>query len=247
MKPACLTIGGFDPSAGAGILADLETFTRLGAHGQAVITAVTAQNRTKVRAVHPLSASKIREQAEALFEDGLPDAIKIGMLGSAAAVRQVARLLKQHPDIPVVLDPVFKATAGAALLAPDAFDLLKKSLIPLATVITPNLQEAGRLLNRRIRNRQQSLKAAVDLMDLGPQAVVITGGHLKGAPVDILADPRGTTQMTGQRINPKATRGTGCRHSSALAAHLAHGRKPRQAARLAHSYLRRYLSQGYQK
>jgi hydroxymethylpyrimidine/phosphomethylpyrimidine kinase len=223
------------------VLADLDTFQRLGVGGVAVITAVTAQNRSRVLAVHRLSPSWITEQAKALLEEQEPQAIKIGMLGSAGVVRQLARLLSRLPDIPVVLDPVIRATAGATLLPADGLRVLKEMLLPRATVITPNLHEAGRLLRRKVAGRQAAIRAADDLLRLGPEAVVVTGGHLRGTPVDVLADERGTQLIFGKRVRTTSARGTGCRHSSALAAYLARGLPLRRAVRLAQNYLRRYL------
>ena len=226
---ACLTIAGYDPTGKAGVLADFETFKALSMEPTAVITAVTAQNNKRVRAIHPLTPSLITEQFNSLKKTA---AIKIGMLANAAIVRQVAKLLPGN--VPVVLDPVLRASTGRALLEPKAIPTLKESLFPLCTVITPNRSEAEKLLGRKIHDLE---RAAEDLLALGPEAVVITGG----AQADVLADSRGVKIVEGKRVRGTA-RGTGCRHSSALAAYLARGKTIRQAASQARQYVRRYVA-----
>jgi hydroxymethylpyrimidine/phosphomethylpyrimidine kinase len=225
----CLTIAGYDPTGKAGILADIETFKSLSIDPTAVVTAITAQNNQRVISIEALSPRLIADQFNALKK---PAAIKIGMLGNAAIIRQVAKLLPGK--VPVVLDPVLRATTGRALLEPKAIPVLKRTLFPMATVITPNRSEAEKLLGHKIRDLQ---RAAEDLLALGPEAVVITGG----AQADVLADSRGVKIIEGQRVRGTA-RGTGCRHSSALAAYLGRGRTVRQAARQAQQYVRRYIA-----
>ena len=231
----CLTIAGFDPTAGAGVLADFETFRALSMDARAVVTAVTAQNKKRVLAIEALTPRLIAEQFSALKK---PAAVKIGMLATAAIVRKVAALLDRLKKVPVVLDPVLWASTGRALLEPKAIPTLKKFLLPRATVITPNRQEAEKLLGRKIHDLT---RAAEELLDLGPQAVVITGGDTRGALVDVLADSRGVKIMEGKRIPAGTVRGTGCRYSSALAVYLAKGRSIRQAAKRAQEYVRRYI------
>jgi hydroxymethylpyrimidine/phosphomethylpyrimidine kinase len=226
----CLTIAGFDPTGSAGVLADFETFKALSIDPTAVITAITAQNNKRVFKVEALPPRLIADQFNALKK---PAAIKIGMLANAAIIRQVAKLLPGR--VPVVLDPVLRASSGRALLEPKALPVLIKTLLPVATVITPNRSEASKLLGHKIRDLKQ---AALDLLALGPQAVIITGGPKH----DVLADSRGVTIIKGNRARSTA-RGTGCRHSSALAAYLAKGRTIRQAARQAQNYVRRYISE----
>jgi hydroxymethylpyrimidine/phosphomethylpyrimidine kinase len=225
----CLTIAGFDPTGSAGVLADFETFKALSIDPAAVVTAVTAQNNKRVISIHALPPPLIASQFNALKK---PSAIKIGMLANAAIIRRVAKLLPRK--VPVVLDPVLRASSGRALLEPKAIPTLIKHLLPLATVITPNRQEAEKLLGRKIKNFSH---AAEDLLELGPKAVIITGG----AKHDVLADSRGVTIIKGTRSRG-SSRGTGCRHSSALAAYLAKGRTIRQAARQARQYVRRYVA-----
>ena len=225
----CLTIAGFDPTGKAGVLADFETFENLTVHPTAVLTAITSQTNKRVNWIHPLPPKLITEQFTALPK---PSAIKIGMLANAAIIRKVAKLLPKK--VPVVLDPVLHASSGRALLEPKAIPVLIKTLLPLCTVITPNRAEASKLLGRKISDQKQ---AAMDLLELGTKAVIITGG----AKHDVLADSRGVTIIKGTRARG-TMRGTGCRHSSALAAYLAKGRTIRQAARQAQQYVRRYLT-----
>lgn len=225
----CLTIAGFDPTGSAGVLADFETFKALSIDPTAVITAITAQNNKRVISVEALSPRLIADQFNALKK---PAAIKIGMLANAAIIRRVAKLIPRK--VPVVLDPVLRASSGRALLEPIAIPVLIKTLLPLCTVITPNRAEASKLLGRKITDPKQ---AASDLLALGPKAVIITGG----AKYDVLADSRGVKVIEGKRARGTA-RGTGCRHSSALAVYLAKGRTIRQAARQARQYVRRYVA-----
>jgi hydroxymethylpyrimidine/phosphomethylpyrimidine kinase len=233
---ACLTIAGFDPTAGAGVLADCETFHALSMEARAVVTAITAQNDKRVFSIQALPPRLIEDQFNALEK---PAAVKIGMLANAAIVRKVASLLDRLKKVPVVLDPVLHASSGRALLDPEAIPALKKMLLPLTTVITPNHREAEKLLGRKINDLT---RAAKDLLELGPQAVVITGGDARGALFDVLADSRGVKILKGHRVRAGTVRGTGCRHSSALAACLAKGRTIRQSARQAQQYLRRYIA-----
>ena len=228
----CLTIAGFDPTGAAGVLADFETFKALSMDPTAVITAITAQNNKRVLAIEALSPRLIADQFNVHKK---PAAVKIGMLANAAVVRKVAALLKRLKKVPVVLDPVLRASTGRALLEPKALPVLIKTLLPLATVITPNRAEAEKLLGRKIRDLE---RAAEDLLKLGPKAVIITGG----AKADVLADSRGVKIIEGRRARGSA-RGTGCRHSSAIAAYLAKGLTIRQAARQAQNYVWRYVSE----
>lgn len=225
----CLTIAGFDPTGKAGVLADFETFENLTVHPTAVLTAITSQTNKRVISIHPLPPNLIAQQFNALPK---PSAIKIGMLGNAAIIRRVAKLLPKK--VPVVLDPVLRASSGRALLEPKALPVLIRTLLPLCTVITPNRSEASKLLGRKIRDLES---AASDLLKLGPKAVIITGGSKQ----DVLADSRGVTIIKGTRARG-TMRGTGCRHSSALAAYLAKGRTIRQATRQACQYVRRYIA-----
>ena len=242
MKPYCLTIAGFDPSGGAGVLADLTTFTDLKVEAGAVITALTAQNRRRVLGVYPLPGIRVVEQAELLIQEHRPQAVKIGMLGSAAVVGKVAKLLDRLGELPVVLDPIIKATAGASLLDPAGLKLLSKMLLPRATVITPNIYESERFLKRKIRSKRDMIRAAKDLWQLGPRAVIITGGDRRGDPLDILYDGKNVVEYSARRIKVGVVRGTGCRYSSALAACLAKGYSIGRATRSARSHIRKYIN-----
>jgi len=242
-KPTCLTIAGFDPSAGAGVLADLEAFRRGGVRARAVITAVTAQNSHRVLAVHPLPAARVGEQITALCEELRPDAIKIGMLGTAAVVRQVARFLAGQ-DAPVVLDPVMRASAGAELLTPAGVRALIERLLPLVTVITPNREEAQRLLEMKIGGKAGFVRAARKLIGMGSRAAVVTGGDRRGQPVDVLCGGGEPVFLEGERVRARCARGTGCRFSAALAAQLARGQGIEKAARAAKTFVENYLRSG---
>ena len=237
----CLTIAGFDPTAGAGVLADFETFRALSMQARAVVTAVTAQNRSRVLSVEALAPMRIEEQLKALLKEGRPAAVKVGMLATAGVARKVAALLDRFRGIPVILDPVLWASTGRALLEPMGIPALVEKLLPLATVVTPNRREAEKLLQRKIRGRPGLIQAAEDLLELGPRAAVITGGDARGDLVDVLADARGVKILLGKRVRTGMIRGTGCRHSSALAVYLAKGSSIRQAAQRAQAYVRRYI------
>jgi hydroxymethylpyrimidine kinase/phosphomethylpyrimidine kinase len=237
----CLVIAGYDPSAGAGVLADVETFAHFGLPAGAVITSVTAQDRTRVLAVHPLAGTWVREQFEVLVAQRRPACVKVGMLGSAAHVRLVARLLGDLRKVPMVLDPVFRSSSGTHLLGPEGIRVLKERLLPLASVVTPNLEEAGRLLGRRISGRSSMARAAEELCALGASAAVVTGGHRRADAVDVLFDGRKNVEISGSRLRAGRVRGTGCRYSSALAACLAKGKSVRAAAREAKRFVRKYI------
>ncbi|NYI42223.1 bifunctional hydroxymethylpyrimidine kinase/phosphomethylpyrimidine kinase [Demequina lutea] len=218
--PVALTIAGSDPSGGAGIQADLKTFSALGAYGMAVITALTAQNTRGVTGVHAVPAEFVTQQLETLVADARLDAIKIGMLTNADVVNAVALFLTSHPNPVVVLDPVMVATSGDLLLADTAVDAMR-ALVPRASIITPNLAEAAALLERAVAtSRDQMHEQARSLASLGAQRVLLKGGHLDGSHdmVDVFVGPEGEHELVGPRIDTANTHGTGCTLSSALAA-----------------------------
>lgn len=234
-----LSIAGSDPSGGAGIQADLKTFAARGCYGMAVITALTAQNTRGVSAVVPLDPTFVAEQIRMVFADVRVDAVKIGMIANAGIAAAVAEALKPHRGIPVVLDPVMIAKGGAALLDPTAVTALKESLLPLATLVTPNLPEAAALLgdpeasDRRIMESQ-----ALRLTALGAKGVLVKGGHLAGhESPDVLVAGGRVTWFEASRIATRNTHGTGCSLSSALAAELAKGLEPQEAVRAAKAWL----------
>ena len=229
--PAVLSIAGSDSGGGAGIQADLKAFARCGVHGMTAITALTAQNTLGVSAVHATPPEMIVEQVRQVASDIGVDAVKIGMLGTAetvAAVRQALDLLE--PGTPVVIDPVMVAESGAILLDDDARTALIEQLLPLATVITPNLPEARVLAAAADHDDPEALARA--LHRLGPAAVVVTGGH-RDEVVDVFFDGEALEHLSGPRHADGAAHGSGCTHSSALAAHLALGHTPLEAARAA--------------
>jgi hydroxymethylpyrimidine/phosphomethylpyrimidine kinase len=229
--PAVLSIAGSDSGGGAGIQADLKAFARCGVHGMTAITALTAQNTVTVTGVHPVPGPFIVEQVRAVVEDIGVDAVKIGMLGTAATVEAVdAALDLLSPDTPVVIDPVMVAESGAVLLDDAARTALVERLLPRATVITPNLPEARVLGGDGAPEDVEALARA--LHELGPRVVVVTGGHRDEA-TDVAFDGEGIQRIRGLRHPDGASHGSGCTHSSALAAHLALGHDPIAAARAA--------------
>jgi len=215
-----LSIAGVDPSGGAGIAADLKTFAALGAYGMAAVTAVTVQNTRGVRGFELLSPSFVADQVDAVFDDVRVDAVKIGMVGSAAVAEAIAGVLGRHGACHVVLDPVMVAKGGDTLLAADAVAAIRDLLVPLAEVITPNLPEAAVLLGATEPGDSAGMMAmARDLLALGSTSVLLKGGHLDGPDAtDIYRDAGATETLTAPRIATKNTHGTGCTLSSAIAA-----------------------------
>ncbi|MEO3388668.1 bifunctional hydroxymethylpyrimidine kinase/phosphomethylpyrimidine kinase [Mesorhizobium sp. CAU 1741] len=234
-----LSIAGSDPSGGAGIQADLKTFSACGVYGMAVLTALTAQNTQGVSGVHLVPPSFVARQIEAVFADIRVDAVKIGMVASAGIAEAVADALAPHPNLPVVLDPVMVAKGGASLLDPDAVAALVERLLPLATIITPNLPEAAALIGVPVaETRAQMAEQARQLRTAGAHAVLLKGGHLGGndSP-DVFSSQTELEWLEGPRIATASTHGTGCTLSSALSASLARGMPPVGAAQAAKAYL----------
>jgi hydroxymethylpyrimidine/phosphomethylpyrimidine kinase len=231
-RPPCvLSIAGSDSGGGAGIQADLKAFARAGVHGMTAITAVTVQNTLEVRDVHPIPYETIVAQVAAVADDIGVDAVKIGMLGTAETIEAVAEALDRlGPEVPVVLDPVMVAESGAVLLDADARGALVERLLPRAAVVTPNIPEARVLAGDGGHADQEALARAVHA--LGPRAVVVTGGHAEGAE-DLFFDGERTARLAGERHPDGASHGSGCTHSSTLAARLALGDEPLKAARAA--------------
>ncbi len=222
-----LSIAGSDSGGGAGIAADLKAFAAAGAHGTCAITALTAQNTLGVTAVHPVPPEIIVAQVRAVVEDIGADAVKVGMLGGRVTIDAVAEALALLPGVPVVVDPVMVAESGAELLEPEAVEALVREILPLASVLTPNLLEARRLADPEGRLDPAQLAAAI--RRLGPPAVIVTGGHGNGA--DVLDDGGGEALPIPGPMHPDgAAHGSGCTHSSTLAALLAYGVPLREAA-----------------
>jgi hydroxymethylpyrimidine/phosphomethylpyrimidine kinase len=236
--PIAVTIAGSDSSGGAGIQADLKTFSALGVYGASVITALTAQNTTGVAAVHAVPPDFIAAQMDAVFSDLAAGAVKIGMLGDADIVAAVAAGLDRHGQTNVVLDPVMVASSGRRLLAPDAVDALRTELLPRALVIAPNLPEAAVLLDTdEAKDEASMLRQARRLIALGANAVLMKGGHAGGAEsVDLLVTATASIRVTSERIVTRNTHGTGCTLSAAIAAGLAKGLGLPDALREAKAY-----------
>jgi len=234
-----LSIAGSDPSGGAGIQADLKAFSARGVYGMAVLTALTAQNTQGVSGVHLVPPQFVADQINAVFADVRVDAVKIGMIANAGIADAVAAALADHRDIPIVIDPVMIAKGGAALLAPEAVDVLTRRLLPLATLLTPNLPEAAALLHQSVAtNRAEMAEQAERLRALGPAAVLVKGGHLDSdESPDVLATAAGLHWFEARRVPTKNTHGTGCTLSSALAAELAKGASVQEAVAIAKDYL----------
>jgi len=228
--PTVLSIAGSDSGGGAGIQADLKAFARCGVHGMTAITAITAQNTVGVFAVEAVAPEMIVAQIQAVVEDIGVDAVKIGMLGTAKTVETVVEALGPVGSTPIVLDPVMVAESGAVLLDDAARTALVERLLPLATVVTPNIPEARALTGAAEQESQEDL--AREVLALGPVAVVVTGGHSKRA-VDLFFDGSEAAAIEGERHPDGAAHGSGCTHASALAAFLARGETPLEAARKA--------------
>jgi hydroxymethylpyrimidine/phosphomethylpyrimidine kinase len=241
--PVALTIAGFDPTAGAGIAADLKTFAAHGCYGVAAITALTVQGSKGVRKLEPVSAELLRAQVDELLRDMTVAAVKIGMLATRANVVAVADALEKC-KFPVVLDPVLRATSGMELLDPSGVKELPKRLFGLATVITPNISEAATLAGVEIKDLDGMKAAAERLHQMGARAVVITGGDLE-KPVDLLYDGKTFTPFGGQKVKSENTHGTGCAFSSAIASNLANGRQLDDAVMLAKAYVVKAIEKGF--
>jgi hydroxymethylpyrimidine/phosphomethylpyrimidine kinase len=237
--PIVVSIAGSDPSGGAGIQADLKTFSALGAYGGAVMTALTAQNTRGVTGIHNVPPEFVALQIDTVFADLRVDAVKIGMISTADIARAVARSLRGAGARNVVLDPVMIAKSGHALLDPTAVAALREELVPLATVITPNLPEAGVLLDGGMPQTLDDMRRAVRALHrLGPRYVYLKGGHLGGdESPDLLYDGETTVELTAPRIHTANTHGTGCTLSSAIAALLPQRPDVRRAVEDAKAYL----------
>ena len=239
MTPIALTIAGSDSSGGAGIQADLKTFAALGVHGASVLTALTAQNTQGVTGIHDVPPGFIAAQIDAVFADLHVGAVKIGMVSGAAAIEVVGAGLARHQAKNVVLDPVMVATSGAALLATEAIDKLRRDLIPRALVVTPNLPEAAALTGATIaRNEHEMEIQAREILALGARTVLIKGGHAEGAEsVDLLIGQGDVLRLSAARVSSRNTHGSGCTLSSAIAAGLAKGCPLHDAVRAAKAYV----------
>ncbi len=244
--PVALTIAGSDSSGGAGIQADLKTFTMLGVYGASVITALTAQNTRGVSAVQAVAPAFIRAQIEAVAGDLAVAAVKTGMLADAETVWTVVDAIRAHGLHPLVVDPVMIATSGDALIADSAIAVLRDELLPLADLVTPNLPEAARLLGMGIAYDEAEARAqAKALLALGPKAALLKGGHGDGgSAVDLLATADGIVAFERERIATRNTHGTGCTLSAAIVAHLVRGAALEDAVREAKEFVWNALVSG---
>ncbi len=240
LRGRVLVIAGSDSGGGAGIQADVKTITALGAYASTAITAITAQNTLGVQGILPVPPDFLAWQIEAVLDDIGADVVKVGMLGDAAAIERVCDVLAARaPGIPVVADPVMTAKGGARLLAAEASAVLKRRLVPMAAVLTPNLPEAEALAGMAIADLSAMHRAAAALLTLGVPAVLLKGGHLPGeAVIDLLATEDGIEEFVSPRIASRHTHGTGCTLASALAAGLAQGLALREAVLRARRYVR---------
>jgi hydroxymethylpyrimidine/phosphomethylpyrimidine kinase len=239
-----LTIGGFDPSCGAGIAADLKTFAAHGCYGVAAITSLTVQSTEAVQAVHNTPSAELREQLEILAKDCDIAAVKIGMLGNRGNAVVVAEFLDAHRFAHVVHDPVMKSSSGAELLDAAGIKYLATELLNRSTVITPNVPEAEILAGLEIKDVAGMEAAARKIVEMGAQAVIVKGGHMERA-IDVLFDGEKITQLGGDRVKADNYHGTGCTFASTITAQLASGRGLTEAAMLAKAYVTKAIEKGY--
>ncbi|RYJ42098.1 bifunctional hydroxymethylpyrimidine kinase/phosphomethylpyrimidine kinase [Flavobacterium beibuense] len=234
-----LTIAGTDPSGGAGIQADLKTFSALGCYGMSVITALVAQNTTGVRAIHNVPAEFVQQQLDAIMDDIRPDAIKIGMVHTPQLVEVIANTLKRYPDIPIVFDPVMVATSGDKLIEDATIEVIVSLLFPLVTLITPNTDEASLLANMTIETVAQMQQAGEVIAQMGCKALLMKGGHLKSEQLtSILINKSGiVSTYISDKVDTNNVHGSGCTLSSAIASYLARGEKLQDAVALAKEYI----------
>ncbi len=239
--PRALSIAGSDSGGGAGIQADLKTFAALGVYGMTAITAVTAQNTAEVVGVVEMPPESVAQQIDAVVGDIGVDAAKTGMLSSEPIIDAVADRIRHHRIAALVVDPVMISKSGAPLLRPEAMNALRNRLLPLALVVTPNLHEAGALTGRQVRTTEEMEEAARAVRDMGPRYVVVKGGHLSGAAVDLVYDGARMDWMEAPRVHTPHTHGTGCVFSAAIAAGLARGLAVPAAIREAKAFITRAI------
>jgi hydroxymethylpyrimidine/phosphomethylpyrimidine kinase len=240
-----LTIAGSDSGGGAGVQADLKTFSALGVFGMSAITAITAQNTLGVTAVHEIPPEIVAAQIDAVVTDIGVDAAKTGMISNTEIIRVVAAKVREHGISTLVVDPVMVATSGDRLLREDAVEALRTELLPLATVVTPNLPEAEVLIGREIGGLDAMREAARAIVGLGVRSVIVKGGHLAGDAVDVFYDGSTFTELPARRIETTSTHGTGCTLASAIAALLARGESLEGAIRGAKAYVTEAIERAY--
>ncbi|MFN0103461.1 MAG: bifunctional hydroxymethylpyrimidine kinase/phosphomethylpyrimidine kinase [Bryobacteraceae bacterium] len=232
--PVALTVAGSDPSGGAGIQADLKTFHQFGVYGEAVLTLITVQNTQTVSRVELLDPELVRQQIEAVLSDIPPNAAKTGALGSSAIIEAVAQALG---NTPLIVDPVMISKHGASLIGDEAAYTLRQTLFPKALLITPNLYEAAALTGLSVETEKQMVIAARRLLEMGPKAVLVKGGHLTGRASDLLITTETIDWFTDERTDTPHTHGTGCTYSAAITALIAAGRPLRESVEIAKRYI----------
>jgi hydroxymethylpyrimidine/phosphomethylpyrimidine kinase len=245
-EPVVMTISGFDPLGGAGVIADLKTFGANGCYGVAAITAVDVQERPSgLNEVHPIDVRILQACMRSILLESKVKAIKIGMLATRANAEAVLEVLEANPSLPVVLDPLVRASGGVDLIDAGCLEFVRDQLLRRATVITPNLPEAAALIGMNVENVEDMKLAARKLIEMGARAVVVTGGHLE-RPVDVFADSASSLRtLAGDRIKPENIYGAACTFSSALAASLALGRPLAEAVILAKTYVTEAIKKAY--
>ena len=242
--PVVLTIAGFDPSGGAGIIADLKTLAANNCYGVAAITALTVQNTQGITALRPVEAPVLKESILSLLADGRVKVLKIGMVGNRANAEVVREVLESNPALPAVLDPVYRSSSGHDLVDASGFEYLREQLLSRATVVTPNMNEAAALTGLKVENLEEMKAAARKIIELGARCVVVTGGHLDKA-IDVYCEGSNLQTFVGDRIKLDNTHGTGCTFSSAIAANLALGRQMEDAVVLAKAYVTEAIRKAY--
>ena len=244
VPPILLSIAGFDPSCGAGTVADLKTFAAHGCYGVAAITSVTVQNTVGVEAVHNTPSAELREQLEVLAKDCEIAGVKIGMLGNRGNAVAVGEFLDAHRFAHIVHDPVIKSSSGAELLDAGGVKYVISELLKRSTVVTPNIAEAEAFTGIPIKEIADMEAAARKMVELGARAVIVKGGHMERA-IDVLFDGAEMVQLGGDRVKSENTHGTGCTFASAIAAQLTSGRSLLEAATLAKAYVTKAIEKGY--
>lgn len=243
MKTA-LTIAGSDSSGGAGIQADLKTMIMNGVYGMSAITSLTAQNTTGIFAISDVSDDFLKEELDAVFEDIYPDAVKIGMVSTSSLIRTIVKRLDHYQAKNIVLDPVMVATSGAVLINDDAIEILKNELVPIVSLITPNIPEAEILIGQKITSEDDMIRAGAKIYDTYKVAALIKGGHKVNDANDLLYNEGSYTWFKGKRIDNPNTYGTGCTLSSAIASNLAKGFDLEEAVKRAKDYISGALAAG---
>jgi hydroxymethylpyrimidine/phosphomethylpyrimidine kinase len=239
-----MTIAGFDPSGGAGILADLKTFAANNCYGVAAITALTIQNTQSVASYQAVDAKLLKESINALLADGRVRATKVGMLGNRQNAEVVREFLEANPTLPSVLDPIYRSTRGRELVDANGFEYLRKNLLSRVTVVTPNMDEAAALTGLKVENLEDMKAAARKLIEMGARSAVVTGGHLDKA-IDIYCEGTNLQTFSGDRLKVDNLHGAGCTFSSAVAANLALGRQLEDSVVLAKAYVTEAIRKAY--